>query len=166
MFFEPVLDLQDDQVLVQLLPAKAHAPGGVVALHFVEDVAGHGAGHVGATEAFDQVDVQVAGRGGAAGAVQVVGVGQVLVLVQPDLREAFGKAVEEAPVGGRFLAVEQAGLGQPEHTTGLGAQHSATGMLFTQPRQHLWITLQQVVEIIPVGREDDHIGVVQAAVNR
>lgn len=90
----------------------------------------------------------------------------MLVLVQADLREAFGKAVEEAPVGGRFLAIEQAGFGQPEHTTGLGAQHRATRVLFTQPRQHLWVTLQQVVEIIPVGREDDHIGVVQAAVNR
>jgi len=166
VFLQPMLDLQNDQVLMQLLPAKAHAPRGVVALHFVEDVAGRGAGHIGAAEALDQVDVQVAGRSGAAGAIDIVGVGQVLVLVQPDLRKAFGKAGEEAPVGRRLLAIEQAGFGQPEHTTGLGAQHRTAGMLFTQPWQHLWITLQEVVEIVPVGREDDHIGVVQAAVDR
>jgi hypothetical protein len=88
VLFEPVLDLQDDHVLVQLLPAKADAPGRVAALHFVENVAGHGTGHVGAAETLDQVDIQVAGRGGAAGAVQVVGVGQVLVLVQRTLGSA------------------------------------------------------------------------------
>ena len=90
----------------------------------------------------------------------------MLVLIQPDLREALGKAVEEAPVGSRLLAIEQAGLGQPEHATGLGAQYRAAGMLFTQPWEHLWITLQQVVEVVPVGREDDDVGVVQATVDR
>ena len=61
MLLQPVLDLQDDQVLVQLLAAEAHAPWRVVALHFVEDVAGHGTRHIGAAETLDQVDVQVAG---------------------------------------------------------------------------------------------------------
>ncbi|MNJ55748.1 hypothetical protein D3C77_512660 [compost metagenome] len=131
MLFEPVLDLQDDQVLVQFLPAKAHAPRGVVALHFVEDVAGHRLRHVGAAESLDQVDVQVAGRSSAAGAVEVVGVGQVLVLVEADLGEAFFELVEETPVGGRLLAIEQPGLGQPEHAAGFATEHGAAGVLLT-----------------------------------
>ncbi|MNH18786.1 hypothetical protein D3C79_785030 [compost metagenome] len=61
VFFKPLLDLQDDQVLVQLLAAKSHTPRGVVALHLVEDVAGHRLGDIGAAETLDQVDVQVAG---------------------------------------------------------------------------------------------------------
>ncbi|MNJ52536.1 hypothetical protein D3C77_478770 [compost metagenome] len=60
MFFEPLLDLQDVQVLMQLLPAKTHASRGVAALHFIEGVAGHRLGDVGAAEAFDQVDIQIA----------------------------------------------------------------------------------------------------------
>ena len=39
-------------------------------------------------------------------------------------------------------------------------------MLFTQPRQDLGITAAQRVEIVPERREDDHIGVFQAAVDR
>ena len=48
----------------------------------------------------------------------------------------------------------------------VGAQHGAAGMLFAQPRQYLWITLHEVVEIVPERREDDDIGIVQAAVDR
>jgi len=61
VFFELVLDLQNDHVLMQLLPAKPDAAGGVVALHFIQDVACDGLGNIGATEAFDQVNVKVAG---------------------------------------------------------------------------------------------------------
>ncbi|MNP33233.1 hypothetical protein D3C76_1264570 [compost metagenome] len=87
--------------------------------------------HVGAAEALDQVDVQVAGRSSAAGAVEVVGVGQVLVLVEADLGEALFELVEETPVGGRLLAIEQAGLGQPEHAAGFATEHGAAGVLLT-----------------------------------
>ncbi|MNH18785.1 hypothetical protein D3C79_785020 [compost metagenome] len=90
----------------------------------------------------------------------------MLVLIQADVGEAFGKLVEEAPVGGRFLAVEQAGLGQPEHTTGFAAEHRAAGVLLAQPGQDLWITLADGIEIVPEGRQDDHIGLFQAAVHR
>ncbi|MNF68680.1 hypothetical protein D3C84_505430 [compost metagenome] len=128
VLLQPLLDLQDGQVVVQLLPAEADAPGGVVALHFVEDVAGHALGHAGAAVTLDQVDVEVAGRGHAAGAIQVVGIRQVLVLIERYLGEAFGELAEEAPVGGRFLAVEQAGLGHPEHPFGFAADR-ATGRM-------------------------------------
>src|SRR3546814_2240386 len=54
----------------------------------------------------------------------------------------------------------------PEHPGGLAAEHCTTGMLFPQPGQDLWITLAEGGEIIPKGREDDHIGIFQAAVHR
>ncbi len=165
VFFEPVLDLQDDHILMQFLAAKADASRGVTALHFIEDVPGYGLGDVGPAEALDQVDVQVAGRGGAAGAVEVVGVGQVLVLIELDLGEAFAEGAEEAPVGGGLLAVEQSGFGQPEHAGGLAAEYGAAGVLGTQPGQYLWITLAQGVEVVPERREDDHVSVFQRAVH-
>ena len=121
MFFEPMLDLQDDHVLVQLLPTEPDTPRRIAALHLVKDVAGHGLRHVRAAEAFDQIDVEITGRGGAAGAIEVIGIGQVLVLIQIDLGKALGKGVEETPVGGRFLAIEQAGFGEPEHSRGFTA---------------------------------------------
>ncbi|MNC82637.1 hypothetical protein D3C75_1362230 [compost metagenome] len=61
MLFEPVLDLQDDHILMQLLSAEANAAGGIAALHFIQDVTGHGLGHVGAAETLDQIDIEVAG---------------------------------------------------------------------------------------------------------
>ncbi|MCY1401760.1 hypothetical protein D9M71_168830 [compost metagenome] len=129
MRFQPLLDLQDYQVLVQFLPTEANAPRGVVALHFVERVTGHGLGDVGAAEALDQVDIQIASRRGAASAIQVVGVGQVFVRVERDIRVALAELAEEPPVGGRFLAIEQAGFGQPEDAAGLATEDGATGML-------------------------------------
>ncbi len=50
VFFEPMLDLQDDHVLVQLLPAETDPPRRIAALHFVKNVAGHSLGHVGAAK--------------------------------------------------------------------------------------------------------------------
>ena len=61
VLFEPMLDLQDDHVLVQLLATKADTPRGVVALHLVKDVAGHGLGDIGAAKTLDHVDVKIAG---------------------------------------------------------------------------------------------------------
>lgn len=152
MLFEPMLDLQDDHVLVQLLPTKADTPRRVAALHFVENVTGHGLGDVGAAEAFDQVDIQVARRGSATGAIQVVGVGEVLVLVELDLGKALAECIEEAPVGGRLLAIEQSSFRQPEHPGGFATEHGAASVLITQPRQHLGVAGAQGVEVIPEGR--------------
>ena len=166
MLFEPVLDLQDDHILVQLLPAETDPSRRIVALHFVKNIAGHGLGDVGAAEAFDQIDIEVAGRGGAAGAVQVVGVGQVLVLVELDLGEALAEGREETPIGGRLLAIEQPGFGQPEHPGRFAAEHRAAGVLFAQPRQHLRVARTQGIEVIPEGRQHDDVGVFQAAVYR
>ncbi|MNF86883.1 hypothetical protein D3C84_693340 [compost metagenome] len=90
----------------------------------------------------------------------------MLVLVELDIGETFLEGVEKTPVGGRFLAIEQSGFGQPEHPGGLAAEHRATGVLLAQPWQHLWITLAQGVEIVPEGREDDDVSVFQAAIHR
>lgn len=104
--FQPLLDLQDRRVMVQLLSAEADAPWGVAALYFVEGIPGHRLGHRSAAETLDQIDVEVAGGGDAAGAEQVVGIGQVLLLIEQHVREAFGEFSIEAPVGGRFLAIQ------------------------------------------------------------
>ncbi len=61
VLFKPMLDLQNHHVLMQFLPAKTDSPRRIRAAHFVENVAGDGLGDVGATEALDQVDVEVAG---------------------------------------------------------------------------------------------------------
>ncbi len=39
-------------------------------------------------------------------------------------------------------------------------------MLFAQPRQDLRVTATQRIEVVPERREDDHIGVFQATVDR
>lgn len=122
VLFEPMLDLQDDHVLVQLLPAKSHAPRCVAALDFVQDVSRNGLRHVGAAESLDQVDIEIARRDGAACAIQVVGVGQVFFLIEQHIREAIRELIEETPVGGRLLAIEQTGFGQPEHAAGFAAR--------------------------------------------
>ncbi|MNP11002.1 hypothetical protein D3C76_1031700 [compost metagenome] len=90
----------------------------------------------------------------------------MLVLVQVYLGEAFLEGVEETPVGGRFLAIEQAGLGQPEHPGGFAAEYRAARVLFAQPGQDLGITLAEGGEIIPEGRQDDDVGIFQSAVHR
>ncbi|MCY1446151.1 hypothetical protein D9M71_627000 [compost metagenome] len=115
VLLQPLLDLQDGRVVVQLLAAEAQAAGRIAALHFVQYVPGHALCHADAAEAFDYVDEHVAGRGVAAGAEDVIDVDDVFFLVERDLWVALGELAEEAPVGGRFLAVEQAGLGEPEH---------------------------------------------------
>ncbi|MOA13994.1 hypothetical protein D3C78_1340690 [compost metagenome] len=61
VLFEPLLDLQDDHVLVQFLPAEADPPWRIAALHFIQDIPRHGLGDVGATEAFNEVNVEIAG---------------------------------------------------------------------------------------------------------
>ena len=165
MVFEPVLDLQDDHVLMQFLPAKTDTSGGVVTLNLVQDVTGHGLGNIGAAEALDQINVQVAGRRRATRAVQVVCIGQVFVLIEVNLWIALGERAEKAPIGRGFLAVEQSGLGEPEDPGGFCAQDGATGMLFAQPRQDLRVALAQGVKIVPKGREDDDVGVFQATVD-
>src|ERR1700712_5461 len=151
---------------MQLLPAETHTPRRIAALHFIEDIPGHCLPHIGAAEALDQVDVQIARRDRAAGAIQVIGVGQVLFLIEQHFREALGEVIEEAPVSGRLLAVEQPGFGQPEYATGLTAQYCASCVLFTQPGQDLWVALAQGVEIVDEGGQDDDVGVVEGAVNR
>ncbi|MNR54255.1 hypothetical protein D3C85_1744100 [compost metagenome] len=61
VLFQPLLDLQDDHVLVQFLPAEADPPWRIAALHLIQDIPRNGLGDVGATEAFDEIDVEVAG---------------------------------------------------------------------------------------------------------
>ena len=39
-------------------------------------------------------------------------------------------------------------------------------MTFAQPGEHLWVTAAECVEVIPEGGQDDHVGAVQAAINR
>src|SRR3546814_4114964 len=58
VFFEPVLDLQDDHILVQFLTAEADSSRRVAALHFIQNVSCHSLGHVGAAEASDEVDIE------------------------------------------------------------------------------------------------------------
>ena len=87
-------------------------------------------------------------------------------LVEQHLGEAFGKFVEEAPVGGRFLAVEQAGLGHPEHPSGFAANRAAGSVAFAQPAEYLGVALAEGVEVVPEGRQDDDIGAVQGAIHR
>ncbi|MNF63805.1 hypothetical protein D3C84_455170 [compost metagenome] len=165
VLFQPLLDLQDSHVVVQLLAAEADAARSVAALYLVEDVAGYRLGDTGAAETLDQVDVEVAGRGDAASAIEVVGVRQMLVLVQQHLGEALGELAEEAPVGGRLLAVQQAGLGHPEHPAGLAADDAACGVAFAQPVADLWMARAQGIEVAPEGREYDDLCVVQRAVD-
>nr|BFE94386.1 hypothetical protein GCM10020185_49220 [Pseudomonas brassicacearum subsp. brassicacearum] len=83
----------------------------------------------------------------------------MLVLVQVYLGEALLEGIEETPVGGGFLAVEQPGLRQPEHPGGFAAEYRTARVLFAQPRQDLGITLAEGGEIVPEGRQDDDIGV-------
>lgn len=127
--FQPLLDLQDRRVMVQLLSAEADTPWGVAALYFVEGIPGHRLGHRSAAETLDQIDVEVAGGGDAAGAEQVVGIGQVLLLVEQHVREAFGEFSIEAPVGGSFLAIQQTCLGQPEDPGRLAAEGGSSAWL-------------------------------------
>src|SRR3990167_8840913 len=115
VLFQPLLDLQDGQVLVQLLPAKTDAPRGVAEQHF---------------------------------------------------GKTFGELLEKAPVGGRFLAVEQAGLGHPEHAGGFATDRAAVGVAVFEPAEHLGMALAEGVEVVPEGRQDNHIGGVEAAVDR
>ena len=39
-------------------------------------------------------------------------------------------------------------------------------MTFAQPAQYVWVTRAECVEVIPEGGQDDHVGAVQAAINR
>ncbi|RMV63912.1 HTH-type transcriptional regulator glxA [Pseudomonas syringae pv. pisi] len=166
VLFQPVLDLQNDHVLMKLLTAKTDSPRRVGATHFIEDVAGDGLGDIGAAEALDQINVQIAGRGRAARAIHVVGVGQVLFLIEQDLGIALGECAEKAPVGRRFLAVQQAGFGKPVDAGGFGAEYRAVGVLFAQPRQDLWVTLAEDFKIVPEGRDDDDVALAERALDR
>ncbi|MNI52663.1 hypothetical protein D3C73_1074630 [compost metagenome] len=90
----------------------------------------------------------------------------MFVLIELDLWEAFGEGIEEAPVSGRFLAIEQPGFGQPENTSGLAAQYGTACMLLAQPGQDLRVTFAEVVEIVPERGKNDDVGVFQSAIHR
>lgn len=61
MLFEPLLDLQDNHILMQFLPTEPHPSWHIVALHFVKNIAGDCLSNVGSAKTLDQINVQVAG---------------------------------------------------------------------------------------------------------
>ncbi len=133
MRFEPFLDLQYAGVEVELLAAEADSARAVVALHFEQHVARHALGDVRATEALHQIHVQIAGRGGAAGAIEIVAVGHVLVGGELHPREASTELFGEAPMRGRFLVIQQPGRGHPERACRLSADRAALRVTLAQP---------------------------------
>ncbi len=166
MFFQPFLDLQHAGVQVQLLSTEAEAPGAVVALDLEQHVARHALSDVRAAEAFDQVHIQIAGRGGAAGTEQVVAVGQVLAGGELHARKALDELAGETPVGRRLAVVQQARMRHPEGAGGLAADRTACGMLLAEPGRDLRVAGRERVEVGPERRQDDRIGIFQCAVDR
>ena len=94
------------------------------------------------------------------------GVGQVLVLIEMYVWEAFGEGAEKTPIGGRLFAIQQPGFGQPKHPGGLGTQDGAAGVLRAQPGKNLRVALAECVEIVPEGGQYDDVGVFEGAVDR
>jgi hypothetical protein len=142
---DPLLGAVDRRVRVAR-PDREHREARLAVARHVEQQA-LGALHrqLAPAELLDQVEREVEGGVDAASAVDAVGLGDELVRAPVDAREAGAVGLDEAPVRGGALLVEEAGRGGERHAGADARDARAARARAAQVRDHRGVAREERV---------------------